>query len=113
MNINYKYSPVPPQADKSSVSRPACRMAGCLINMIWYTYVLLSLKNRDLYKGITNNLERRLLEHNTGKNRSTRANVPWKLVYFEKFTTRIEARTREVFFKSGSGREFLKVNIPL
>jgi len=79
----------------------------------WYVYVLKSDKNGDLYKGLTNNLKRRLFEHNKGKNRSTRANTPWRLIYFERFATRIEARNREKFFKSGSGREFLKVNIPL
>ncbi|HCX26012.1 MAG: endonuclease [Candidatus Collierbacteria bacterium GW2011_GWB1_45_35] len=81
--------------------------------MTWYAYVLLSLKNGNLYKGITNDLERRISEHNLGKNRSTKINAPWKIVYFEKFMTRDEARNREKFLKSGKGREFLKFIIPL
>jgi putative endonuclease len=94
---------------------PACRQAGQLVQLLmcWFAYVLRSDKNKVLYKGLTNNLKRRLFEHNSGKNHSTKANLPWKLVYFERFATRIEARNRERFFKSGSGREFLKVNIPL
>ena len=81
--------------------------------MLWFVYVLRSDINGDLYKGLTNYLERRLSEHNSGKNISTKAYAPWKIVYFEKFMTRIEARNREKFLKSGEGREFLKSIIPL
>lgn len=54
------------------------------------------------------NLERRLKEHNSGKQKSTKGYLPWKLVYHEQFSTRTEAREREKYFKTGSGREFLK-----
>src|SRR3990167_3591235 len=76
----------------SPEGRPACREAGRLQYMTWYAYVLLSLKNGNLYKGITNDLERRISEHNLGKNRSTKINAHWKIVYFEKFMTQDEAR---------------------
>ena len=60
-----------------------------------------------LYKGISKDPEKRLLEHNSGRTKSTKGHIPWKLIYTEKFKTRQEAREREKYFKSGSGREYL------
>lgn len=78
---------------------------------MYYTYVLRSLKNKRFYIGSTNNLERRLIEHNIGKSKYTRSAKPFKLVYFEKFDTRQEAVKRELFFKTGKGREYLRSKI--
>ncbi len=64
--------------------------------------------NNKLYKGHTNNLDNRLNEHNQGKTKSTKAGIPWKLVYKEKFDTRQQAIERERFFKSAYGRRFIK-----
>ncbi len=61
-----------------------------------------------MYVGHTEDLKKRLLEHNKGKTKSNKAYRPFTLVYFEKFTTREEASKREKYFKSGSGREYLK-----
>lgn len=76
--------------------------------MEYFVYVLMSSKDGRLYKGQTNNLEKRIVEHNTGKTKSTKGYLPWELVYFESFKTREEAVLREKYFKTGSGREFLK-----
>ncbi|MDY6918113.1 MAG: GIY-YIG nuclease family protein [Chloroflexota bacterium] len=75
---------------------------------MWHVYVLRSLKNGRLYIGSTNDLERRTREHNSGKSRYTRSTRPFELVYQEDFGERIEARRRELFLKSGKGREFLR-----
>ncbi|MBU1012439.1 MAG: GIY-YIG nuclease family protein [Bacteroidetes bacterium] len=75
---------------------------------MYYIYVIRSTIDSRLYKGITNDLDRRIKEHDTGKNRSTKAYRPWELVYFEKVNSKAEARNREKFFKSGIGRDFLK-----
>lgn len=82
---------------------------------MYFVYILKSQKTGELYKGITNDLHRRLFEHNSNKNIGSRGRGPWKLVYSEKCSDRTEARRREKFFKSGSGRELLKhiVNDPL
>ena len=82
--------------------------------MVYYVYVIRSERDGSLYKGITNNLERRLVQHSVGKNQSTKNKGPYRLVYFESCTDRTEARKREEYFKSGSGREQLKgsLNIP-
>ncbi|MDA3861517.1 MAG: GIY-YIG nuclease family protein [Melioribacteraceae bacterium] len=69
---------------------------------------LISSKDKKRYIGLTNNLERRIKEHNCGKVKSTKHRVPFELVYFENFESRNEAALREKFFKSGKGREFLK-----
>ncbi|HBK71487.1 MAG TPA: endonuclease [Flavobacteriaceae bacterium] len=74
---------------------------------MFYVYVLYSLKFNRRYTGLAADIERRLLEHNNCKNRSTKAYVPWKLIYIEEFKTRIEARKREKYLKSGIGREFI------
>ena len=78
------------------------------IKMEYFVYVLESEKDGRLYKGQTNDIEKRVKEHNFGKTKSTKGYSPWKLVYFEKYKTREEAVLREKYFKTGSGREFLK-----
>ena len=75
---------------------------------MYFFYVLKSQKTNSLYKGQTDNLEKRLKEHNTGKVKSTKSFIPWQIVYYEGFTTREEAVNREKYFKSGVGRQFLK-----
>ena len=75
---------------------------------MFYVYVIKSLVDGRLYKGLSQNIDRRLKEHNSGKTKSTKPYRPWKLVYYEKFETRVEARNREKYFKSGIGRAFLK-----
>lgn len=75
---------------------------------MWYVYILKSLVNDRLYTGSTNNLKRRLKEHNSGHSKYTSLTKPFKLVYQETYLTRIEARRRELFLKTGKGRELLK-----
>jgi len=67
------------------------------------TYVLKSLKDNRLYIGSTENLLRRISEHNSGKNQSTKNRRPLILVYHEEFETIKEARIRERLFKKSHG----------
>lgn len=76
--------------------------------MEYFVYVLQSEIDGRLYKGQTSDIDNRLHEHNSGKTKSTKGYIPWKLVYFEKFATIEEAVLREKFLKTGSGRELLK-----
>jgi len=73
-----------------------------------FVYVLLSLKDQKRYIGLTNNLERRFNEHNSGQVKATKYRKPFKLIYSESFDNRSEAALREKFFKTGKGREYLK-----
>jgi putative endonuclease len=71
-------------------------------------YAIRSLGRHYLYVGMTNDLERRLAEHNNGENRSTKAYKPFVLIYSESFSNRSLAREKEKYLKSGIGKEFLK-----
>lgn len=75
---------------------------------MYYVYILQSLKTKEYYKGITNNVERRLTEHLTGKSRTTKKMLPLQLIHVEICQTRPEARVLEKFFKSGFGREIIE-----
>ncbi|HVP80042.1 MAG TPA: GIY-YIG nuclease family protein [Thermodesulfobacteriota bacterium] len=72
--------------------------------MPYFVYVLKSDSAGSSYVGHTSNLEKRLLDHNSGKSLSTRGKRPWSLVYNEECTTRSEAALRERYFKSVRGR---------
>ncbi|OGM22641.1 endonuclease [Candidatus Woesebacteria bacterium RIFCSPHIGHO2_01_FULL_39_17] len=78
---------------------------------MYFVYVLKSLTNGRFYTGSTSNLERRLNEHNLGKSKYTRLTKPFNLIYKEEYKTRVEAYKRELFFKTGKGRELLKILI--
>jgi putative endonuclease len=75
---------------------------------MFYTYVLKSLKDGNLYIGSSEYLEKRIKAHNSGKVRSTKGRRPLKLVYYESYATKTEARKRENFYKSGTGRRLLR-----
>ena len=74
----------------------------------WAVYVLRSVRNGRLYTGSTNDIERRLAEHQRGKTPYTRNAGPFELAYSEDQPDGPSARRREVFLKSGQGREELK-----
>jgi len=73
-----------------------------------YVYVLRSLQDHKRYIGSTDNLSRRVQEHNNGLVKSTKNRRPLTLIYSEEFHSKSEALKREKFFKSGFGRSFLK-----
>jgi len=75
---------------------------------MYIVYILYSDSFKRTYTGMTSDLNRRLNQHNGGKNRSTKAFVPWRVIYKENFDTRIDARKKEKYLKSGVGREFMK-----
>jgi len=75
---------------------------------MFVVYVLQSVKNLQLYIGQTNNFERRMKQHNTGKVLSTKAYLPYRLIYKEAFVDRPKAVLREKELKSSQGRRFLK-----
>ena len=75
---------------------------------MFYTYALRSLQRNYIYVGLTDNLERRINEHQSGKNKTTRPYRPFELIFSESFPNRIEARKNEIYLKSGIGKEFLK-----
>jgi len=75
---------------------------------MYFVYAIKSQTRSYTYIGLTDNVERRLDQHNKGYNGTTKPYRPFKLFYNEQFETRIEARQREKYLKSGVGREYLK-----
>jgi len=75
---------------------------------MYFVYAIKSLLDGRIYVGMTMNVSKRLMEHNSGKIKSTKGFRPWQLIYSESLPSRVEARNREKYLKSGSGKEFLK-----
>ncbi|MEK7505885.1 MAG: GIY-YIG nuclease family protein [Patescibacteria group bacterium] len=70
---------------------------------MFYVYVLKSKVDGSIYVGYTNDLKRRLVEHNERRNRSTKHKAPFQLVYYEAYNSRADARNREDNLKRHSG----------
>jgi putative endonuclease len=71
-------------------------------------YALNNQINNEIYVGITKDLSIRLLEHNKGKNRYTKAFMPWTVFYTEDYPDYGAARKREKELKSTTGKRFLR-----
>jgi len=73
---------------------------------VYYVYILQSLKTGKLYIGHTDNLTRRVEEHNTARGgKYTQQNGPWMLVYSESHPDRLSAANRERHLKSTQGSQ--------
>ena len=66
----------------------------------YYLYILESEKDNKLYVGHTDNIERRLTEHNKGLCKSTRPRRPFKLIYVEEFDSKSAAAKMEWYIKN-------------
>lgn len=79
---------------------------------MFYLYVLKSKKDNNIYIGSTNDLKRRLLEHNMGKVLSTKGRRPFELRYYESYFNDSDARKREFSLKKdGRALSQLKIRI--
>src|SRR3989344_630183 len=74
----------------------------------FFVYVLKSIIAKKSYVGFTNNMGRRLKEHNLGGHYYTKRFAPWEIIYTERFNNFQDAINREKYLKSTSGRRFLK-----
>ena len=74
--------------------------------MTYFVYSIKSEKDGRIYVGFSENVQKRLKEHNVGKTKSTKGYRPWKLIFTKECATRIEARELEKYYKSGIGKEF-------
>lgn len=74
---------------------------------MFYTYVLKSEVNGRLYTGSTNDLRKRLKQHNDGKSTFTIRDKPYQLIYYEACMDKNDARSRELQLKSGMGKRYL------
>ncbi|OGG02831.1 hypothetical protein A2W14_02635, partial [Candidatus Gottesmanbacteria bacterium RBG_16_37_8] len=70
-----------------------------------------SLRNKSLYIGFTTDLRKRIKDHNSGDNQATRPFIPYKLIFYEAFLNRIDAKNREEYLKGGYGRKSIKITL--
>ena len=76
---------------------------------MYYTYVLQSVTQPEhFYVGYTDNLKRRLNQHNSGNSVHTNKFTPWKLRGYIAFDSKDKAERFEQFLKTGNGRIFQK-----
>ena len=75
---------------------------------MFYVYILQSVKSRNFYIGYTSDLKNRFKEHNNGKNLTTKPFRPYKLIYYEAFLNKKDAKSREEYLKSGWGWRSIK-----
>jgi putative endonuclease len=76
--------------------------------MFYYTYVLLSLKDNQLYIGWTDDLINRVEKHNKAMVEATKNRQPLRLIYYEACLNKDDAIKREKVLKTGFGREYIK-----
>jgi putative endonuclease len=104
----FTYSSVAQSAERL----PAGRQGWLLTVDQWFIYALRSLKDNNLYIGISRNPEKRVEIHNKGKTESTQNRRPFVLIHKESCNSLKETREKEKHYKSGFGREILKQIIP-
>jgi len=76
---------------------------------MWFVYILLC-KDESLYTGISNNPQKRFLDHKNGKGgHYTRSHKPVKIVYSEKMATQSEALKRERQIKNWSRKKKIRI----
>ena len=69
---------------------------------MFFVYVLKSKKENTTYIGFSEDVNKRLEEHNTGKTKLTKGKIPYELIYAEECATKTEARKRELRLKNNS-----------
>ena len=76
--------------------------------MKYYVYAISSEVRNYIYVGMTNDVARRLIEHNKGYNKTTKPYRPFVLFHVEEYATRALARQREKELKTSSGKRYLR-----
>jgi len=74
---------------------------------MYYVYILKSKKDNNLYTGFSNDLKERIKWHLEGKSQATKWRLPMELIYYEAYKEKKDATRREIFLKSGRGREVI------
>jgi len=69
---------------------------------MYYVYLIKSQKDNTVYIGCTEDLRKRLKEHNHGKTKSIKHKVPYDLIYYEAYKIKTDARKREIELKKSS-----------
>lgn len=75
---------------------------------MYFVYAISSLTKNYIYVGLTDNVERRVMQHNKGYEKTTKPYLPYKIILIEEFVTRTDARKREKYLKAGIGKDYLR-----
>jgi putative endonuclease len=79
---------------------------------MYYIYVLWSSRISKRYVGSTDNVKKRLEEHNRGCSKFTKGGIPWLKVYQEEYLTKTVVLKREKYLKFGQSRAWLDNQLP-
>ena len=71
-------------------------------------YALKSIFRNYIYVGLTDNMDRRFMQHQKGREKTTRSYRPFEIILTESYNSRVDARKREKYLKSGVGKEYLR-----
>ena len=71
-------------------------------------YALKSIFRNYIYVGLTDNMDRRFMQHKKGREKTTRSYRPFEIILTESYNSRVDARKREKYLKSGVGKEYLR-----
>ena len=83
------------------------RQPDIISRTVFYVYVLRSKRRGRRYVGSCENIDDRLRRHSARESKATRHGIPWILIHSECFTTRIAAVQKELYYKTGRGRDEL------
>lgn len=76
--------------------------------MFYYVYVLESINFDRIYIGYTIDLRKRVAKHNRAVNFSTKPYIPWRLIFYEAYLKKEDAKRREKYLKTNQGARLLK-----
>ena len=75
---------------------------------MFYVYLLENPDGRR-YVGFSDDLKRRLKEHNAGQSIATKPYRPWELIFYEAYANKEDALRRETYLKTTQGRRALRM----
>ena len=75
---------------------------------LFFTYIIESELNGRWYIGYSENVLNRIVQHNTGRNKSTKNKGPWKLIFERGFESRLEANRFELKLKSLKNKNYIR-----
>jgi putative endonuclease len=73
-----------------------------------YVYAIKSVDRNYIYVGMTDNVDRRFMQHQNGYEKTTKPYCPFILIYTEAFESRDSARKKEKYLKTAAGKRFLR-----
>jgi len=75
--------------------------------VFYYVYILHNRLKDFIYIGYSEDLKKRVVSHNKGENKSTKAYIPLELIHYEAYKNKTDAKRREMYLKSNRGKTTL------